>query len=379
MNERPARIRLAKLTNFAPMKLGSGEKGLMAFARAAEDRGVSWTLFCHSPMHPEVAEELARYDVPIGDLGALERNPVAAWRTFRRDFDVVQLNLIAPRAPVAIAAYLAWPTRVIFVDRLSGEATESESIRRAMGKVLDRATMLRVEKYVGVSEYVRSRGQERFGLPDERTAVQYNGIAEERFATVPDPAAQGSGTSPVMILAVGALISEKGFDVLLRALAKADDCSWHLRIAGEGPERGRLQELAADLAIGDRVDFLGLRDDVDALAKESHVFVHPAVWREAFGYTVIEGMAARCCVLASRVGGIPELLVDEEEGLLLPPGDVDAWALAILRCVRDAALRERLASAAHARALRDFTIQRRISTEMALITGTPAEAHRASP
>lgn len=377
MNHPPKRIRLAKVTNFAPKKLGSGEKGLMAFARAAHEQEVAWTLFCHSPMHPVVAEALARYEVPIGDLGALERSPLTAWRTFRRDFDVVQLNLIAPRAPVAIAAYLAWPTSVVFVDRLSGEATESESARRAVGKLLDRVTMLRVEKYVGVSEYVRSRGQERFGLPDERTAVQYNGIAEERFATVPVPQPGGTRGSPVMILAVGALIPEKGFDVLLRALAKASESSWRLRIAGEGPERSRLEELAAELGIEERIDFLGLRDDVDALAKEADVFVHPAIWQEAFGYTVIEGMAARCCVLASQVGGIPELMVDEEEGLLLPPGDEDAWAQAIRRCVGDAALRGRLASAGRSRVLRDFTIERRMSTELALIKGAAPGAPRA--
>jgi glycosyltransferase involved in cell wall biosynthesis len=242
--------------------------------------------------------------------------------------------------------------------------------------------MLRVEKYVGVSEYVRSRGQKRFGLPDERAAVQYNGISKERFATVPVPHPGGAGTSPVapvMILAVGSLIPEKGFDVLLHALAKTGEPSWHLRIAGEGPERGRLEELAARLAIAGRVDFLGLRDDVDSLAKQSDVFVHPAVWQEAFGYTVIEGMAARCCVLASRVGGIPELMVDGKEGFLLPPGDVDAWAQAIRRCLRDVELRESLASAARSRVLRDFTIERRISTELSLITGSAAGATRESP
>ena len=358
-----SRLRLATLSSFSPHKLGSGEDAYVSFAKAATERGHSWTLFCHEPIHPTVQKEFYRTGANIQSLTELERRPLQALNLFRHSFDVVELNLIAPRSPIALAAYAAWPCSVIFIDRVSGPPEGEDTRANWASRALDRITMLRVNRFAGVSEYVRARGEKRFGLPLNKTRVLYNGVDTTRFHS---PVRPPQNRNEIKILCVGYLIPEKGMDVLLKAIADVTSERWSLTIIGEGPEGPSLYELANNLGIQRRVEFLGLRDDVDRLLREADIFAHPAVWEEAFGHTVVEGMASGCCVLASKVGGIPELMVDQQEGLLIEPGDVASWTDALSRCCQDAGLRLHLGTAARARVLRDFPIERRMNEELAL-------------
>src|SRR5262249_12702678 len=88
------------------------------------------------------------------------------------------------------------------------------------------------------------------------------------------------------------------------------------------------------------------------------VFVHPAVWHEAFGLTIAEAMAAGCPMIGSRVGAIPELVADGETGFLVAPGDSQAIATALERLADDTQLRQRLGAEARARAEREFDLDR---------------------
>jgi glycosyltransferase involved in cell wall biosynthesis len=181
-------------------------------------------------------------------------------------------------------------------------------------------------------------------------------------AVVPAPAAEppsraevdrargdlGAGDRPV-VLAVGRLAKQKGFEVLLAAAAAP---AWRQReprplvaIAGEGPLAGDLA--AAARRHGVDVRFLGPRRDVPALLAAADVVVVPSHW-EARALFVQEALLAGRPVVATRVGGIPELTGDEA-ALLVPPGDADALAAAVLAVLGDVALAGRLAAAAQAR------------------------------
>jgi glycosyltransferase involved in cell wall biosynthesis len=131
-----------------------------------------------------------------------------------------------------------------------------------------------------------------------------------------------------------------------------------LRIVGFGRLEAPLRALAADLGLADRVQLLGMRDDVPDLLRHADVLVHPATWGEAFGLTVAEGMASGCGVIATRTGGIPEIVTDGEDGLLVPPGDEIALAEAIDRLAFDPALRARLAAAGRRTVERAFSLSR---------------------
>lgn len=180
--------------------------------------------------------------------------------------------------------------------------------------------------YVAVSDAVR------------RVLID-GGVAPERIDVVPDAVDPAPWTRAVdraaarerlgvpdgvpWLVAVGALVEHKGHRVLIDALRGVPDA--HLTIAGDGPLRGRLEAQAAGL--GSRVRFLGQRGDVPEWLGAADRFVHPSL-EEGLGQAVIEAMLAGVPVVASRAGGVPEVV--GEDGVLVPPGDVAALTAALL-------------------------------------------------
>ena len=176
--------------------------------------------------------------------------------------------------------------------------------------------------------------------------VVYNGIDLSSFAG-PEPF---SHPRPYL-LGIGRHVPQKGFDILLQAFAQADPASHDLLLAGDGPERPALERLAADLSLGDRVRFVGRADRPLAVSLFAgcSFFVLPSR-QEPQGIVNLEAMAAGKAVLASRVGGVPEIVQDGETGLLVPAEDASALAEAIDRLTGDVSLRQRLGAAGKERA-----------------------------
>lgn len=130
---------------------------------------------------------------------------------------------------------------------------------------------------------------------------------------------------------------------------------------GDGPEETCLRRLGDELGIAARTQFCGLRDDVASLLREADIFVHPATWAEAFGWTIAEAMASGCAVIATNVGAIPELVEHGRSGMLVPPADPIALAHAMTRLAGDEALRLELGRNARARAEERFGLARSAS------------------
>jgi N-acetyl-alpha-D-glucosaminyl L-malate synthase BshA len=126
-----------------------------------------------------------------------------------------------------------------------------------------------------------------------------------------------------------------------------------LRLVGDGPERAAAEALARELGVAADVELLGERDDLPALLADAAAFLLPSE-TESFGLAALEALAAGVPVVASRVGGLPEVVRDGEDGFLHAVGDVEAMAASAARLADDAALRARLGAAARARAVADF-------------------------
>ena len=211
-----------------------------------------------------------------------------------------------------------------------------------------RDTLKDVEKFFG----------EPFG---DRAEVVYNGIRVADF----DGAAAYSHSrhshsrhshsrhshSRSYILGIGRMVPQKGFDILLRAFARADCPSHDLILAGDGVELENLKTLSRELNLDDRVQFFGRADRIQAVAlfKGCSFFVIPSR-REPQGIVSLEAMCAQKAVIAARVGGVPEIVLDGETGLLFPGEDVDALARHLTTLANDETLRETLAKAGRARA-----------------------------
>lgn len=179
-----------------------------------------------------------------------------------------------------------------------------------------------------------------------RGSVIYNGI---RLADFSDPMPYPHPKP--YLLGIGRHVPQKGFDVLLRAFAEAHLPGHDLVLAGDGPERPALQALAQELHLGNRVTFVGRADRPTAVSlfQGCDFFVLPSR-QEPQGIVNLEAMAAGKAVAASRVGGVPEIVLDNETGLLVPSDDVPALTAAITRLAADSALRQTLGSAGRIRA-----------------------------
>lgn len=162
-----------------------------------------------------------------------------------------------------------------------------------------------------------------------------------------------TGETPV-IGVVAQLIERKGHRYLFEALARLRDRDWRLLVFGQGALRQQLEELARSLDIGPRVSFPGFRKDLPRWMGNLDLLVHPALM-EGLGVSLLQASAAGVPIIASRAGGIPEAVRDGENGLVLPPADVDALTAALQRLLDDPAERRRLGDGGRKLIAREFS------------------------
>jgi glycosyltransferase involved in cell wall biosynthesis len=168
---------------------------------------------------------------------------------------------------------------------------------------------------------------------------------------------------PIAIGTVARLVPVKGLDVLIGAMLLLKDRSRSvtLEVIGAGPERERLERATAGAGLADIVRFIGWRDDVRALMVHWDIYVQPSL-SEGFGIAAVEAMAQGLPVVATRVGGLPEVVMDTETGILVAPRDSQALANAIDTLIADPALRLRMGNAGRDRATGHFSLEREADT-----------------
>ncbi|HET7499130.1 MAG TPA: glycosyltransferase family 4 protein, partial [Candidatus Eisenbacteria bacterium] len=220
---------------------------------------------------------------------------------------------------------------------------------------------LPIEAIAAISEGVR-RALETSGVPGEVIRVIPSGIDLEPFEQPFDRAAARAslGLTPDEVLAiqVAALAPHKSQTTLLQAAAAAAGAAPGLRvwIAGEGALKEALLAEHRSLGLGDRVRFLGFREDIVPLLRAADLFVLSS-YLEGLGTSVLDAMAAGLPVVATAVGGVPEIVEPEATGLLVPPQDPGALAAAMARLATDPALRAAMGARGRERA-RAFSADR---------------------
>lgn len=241
---------------------------------------------------------------------------------------------------------------------MHGGLTVCKAMRR---RVALRWAMRKSDAAVMVSRATQAQFASDLGVRPTMFTVVPNGVPIQvgdagrvrgEFAVMP---------GDCVIVAVGVLERHKGHRILLEALARLDASGittpWKLIIAGGagGNEHGNLMEFIDAEGLTDRVHIVLNRNDVADLLALADIFVMPSLW-EGLPLAVLEAMVARKAIVASEIAGIPEAIVNEREGLLVPAGEVGPLAEALRRVISDAAHRSNLGAAAAARADRDFTV-----------------------
>jgi glycosyltransferase involved in cell wall biosynthesis len=220
----------------------------------------------------------------------------------------------------------------------------------------DRFFSRAVDFWVSASFYNARQIEERYKHP---ARVIPNGVNTAVFAyRGPNPRLKMEWSLPSqapIVMSCGRLVGWKGLKVIIEAIAQIPPV--HYGIIGDGPEKTRLQQLAQKLNLGDRVHFLGVitHDHLPEVLSLADIFVQPSIGEEAFGISVVEAMACNLPILASRKGGMVEIVVDRQTGLCLPPGDVFAWKEAIASLLNQPQILKAMGMAGRKRVEAEFT------------------------
>jgi glycosyltransferase involved in cell wall biosynthesis len=314
---------------------------------------VSSTITAPSPL----IDDLEAAGIPILALRRQSRYAVWAWRPLisflsRERVDILHSHMFGSNAWGAALATLA---RVpVFVAHVHSWAVEDQRLR----VFLDRNVIARAaDAVLAVSNEDRRRMIEVGGLPPAKVRLVQNGIVAPAPARTDVRAELGIPPDAEVVGTVAVLRREKAHEILVHAaeLLAPEFPRLRVLIAGMGPEEERLRRLVRDKGLEQRVLLLGFRRHVaDVLAALDVVAFSSD--REGSPLAVMEAMAAAKPVVATRVGGVPDIVDDGVHGLLVPPRDPHALAGAVARLLRDPTLRRELGQRGHERQRREFDI-----------------------
>jgi glycosyltransferase involved in cell wall biosynthesis len=341
--------------------IGGSERHLLTLLSALAGRGVEpvflglddpgWPV---EPFYRELGVDAVRLSCPRDlDPGLLRR--------VRRELarllpDVVHTHLVhgdvygglgAGKAPVVSTKH------------------NDDPFRRGPFRFVERLLTRRAARVITISAALRRYCIDAVGLPAGKIEVVHYGLdglpapwGDSPEVAVPDDAR--------ILLCVSRLAEQKGVDVAVRALARVREVEPRavLVVLGEGPERA---QLAADC-----VFLPGRVGDVASWYRRAELLVHPARW-EGFGLALLEAMLAAKPVVATRVSAAPELVVEGETGVLVPPDDADALAAAVLALLADPARATAMGEAGLARARNEFSVARMAERTAGVYAAVSAE------
>jgi len=356
------------------LEVGGAERQVVDLAVALRREGYEVTVACSVAGDLSGLLEEAGIPVrPLLDRLAKRRFSVAyAWRLRRllrkERFDVVHAHIYAS----AVAATIA--TLGTGVPLVITEHTEA-SWQTWRARWVSRWVYRRVERVIAVSTPIRRRLIERDDVHPDLITIVPNAVA-----SASEPHADASLPAELrerpLVGVVARLQPEKGVANFLKAATRVAPQfpEAHFVVAGDGPLRWELVALAEDLNLSKRVQFLGFRSDASALMRFLDVLVVPSL-TEGSPLVTLEAMAAGVPVVASAVGGIPDQIRHEKEGLLVPPGDTGTIGDALLTLLGDSNRARRLGEAGRRRATSQFshaTMVRQIEDVYRDILGRPA-------
>jgi rhamnosyl/mannosyltransferase len=278
--------------------------------------------------------------------------------------DIVHIHL--PN-PMAVLAYLASGYRGPLVVTYHSD-TVRQKVLGAMFEPLLHHALRRSSAIIATSPPYRNTSSVLARYLDRCHVIPY-GIMLDQFEQC-DAAAVGRLRKQFgdrLVISVGRLVYYKGFEYLVQAMTQVDG---RLLIIGDGPLRGKLQELANRLGLGEKVIFAGevQNENVVPFYHAADVFALGSVARsEAFGIVQIEAMAAGLPVVNTQLdSGVPFVSLHEQTGLTVPPADAGALATAINRLLNDELLRRKLGAAARVRARQEFSLDTMVGRTTAL-------------
>lgn len=349
--------RIALVASSAYPALGGVEVHVRSVASELRDRGYAvevWTVARDGVEQRGTVDGIPVLHLPaplpaksVRSLSHFASSVPRAWRAWAKEHerfrpDLLHVQCFGPNGLYALALSRRFGTPLgvsshgeTFMDE-DAVFDRSIALRSGLRQALRRAAFV-----TGCSDFALADLRTRFGL-DGHGVVVYNGVDQHDGGRTSD----ASSRQPT-VFAVGRLVRVKGMDLLLRAFSGATvPAATRLVIGGDGPERTRLEQLAVELGIGDRVDFSGRLEPeaVEAAMRSAAVLAVPSRV-EAFGIVVLEGWRAGAPVVVTDRGGPAEFVAHLQDGYLVPAEDVGALRQALEVLLTDTVTASRLGRA----------------------------------
>ena len=343
-------------------KRGSFEDYLVAAAEEFARAGLRLHVAARLLIDPAVRSALEERGagVTCAPDEALNSSGYFARTVWRLRPSLLHCHFGSPSTPLALLAKSLGVRRFVFTDH--GSRTSLESGASALSPRRLRRMFLAsfVDLYLPVSDFVGEQVRREVGAPQRKVARLFNGVDLTRFRPAAGPeersrlrARLGVAPDRRCVFYVGQFTDLKGVDDILaiqdEVLRRNDDVAFIW--IGDGPLAQEVERQASA-----RVRYLGLRNDVEALLPAADLILAPSRWHEAFCLTVAEAAAAGVPAVATRVGGIPEVVLAGQTGLLIEPGDRAALLDSCVRLLADEPLRAAMGAAARRRAETSFSL-----------------------
>jgi len=340
---------------------GGAEKQVVTLLRELDKDKYNITLCCLRAGGP-LEEELKHEDIDIVFLRMRVRYFfIALYRLVRlckkKHIQIVHTHLYDPSFWGRIAAWIAGVPVIVATEH--GRGMWKKKRHLFFERIANRFTDVRI----AVSEDVRSIRIQREHAPPQKVLMIPNAISPDDFIVLDDVREEkrkefGLKNGDLVFGTVARFDPDKALDKLLEAAVFVAESIRHIRIllVGDGPLRKYLEDYAEKLGISDKIIFTGMRKDIAGLLSIMDVYVNSSI-REGIPVSLLEAMAAEKAVVATCVGGNPEVVHDESVGLIVPPQNSKALADGIIALLRNKQLRESMGSKARERIQNNYSIK----------------------
>lgn len=292
----------------------------------------------------------------------------------KHDLNIIHATFYPFYSIKPIIAAIGKNVRLIYSDQESRISHPQRSLKSLGRHLRNKLYQRYIQAIIADAQFIKEcQIKDHFTNPD-KVPVIYNGVNLQRFKRA-DPYLRSKFlekfnifNNSSVIVTIAQCIWAKGLDYFIDAanFILKERPNTIFFVVGDGPERSTFQQKANDLGLKYKLVFTGVRVDTEEFLSVADVFVLLSVWEEAFAFTLLEAMASSCPVVATRVGAIPESILDGVTGILVPPRDSKAAANAILKLLNDDELRLRMGSAGRKRVEEHFSLEQWVNKTIEL-------------
>ncbi len=353
-----------------PDKKGSFEDYLCYMVRYSQLYDTEIIIISIPPMNNAIKEIAVECNATLIEMKKEEMlNPITLAKQLRLlKPDIIHTHFTGPYDWNLLYSKMLWNGKLIVTDHSSGNYLTSNKILEKIKKLKRSFVSRYIDLYLPVSGFVFQRLKSNLYSIKRKSMLLYNGVDTKRFKPYGLELKRklksdilGDNNKKVIVYA-GQLSDEKGFPVAIEAmkniLTKNDDCIFLL--VGDGVYTNKLEKLIKEKPFIGRAYYLGVVSDMEVILNISNILIVPSQWQEAFGYIIAEAGACGLPVVASDIGGIPEIIINNETGLLVKPGCVLDLEIAINELLKNPDKHAKMSTNSRNHILKSFTLEEMI-------------------